>query len=44
MVRAKRHAKSMVFIHPPLIGFEGEFYSEEAAKIYKRAATKSIKI
>ncbi len=44
MVRAKRHAKSMVFIHPPLIGFEGESYSEEAAKIYKKAATKSVKI
>ncbi|ACM92479.1 methyltransferase small [Nautilia profundicola AmH] len=44
MVRAKRHAKSMVTVHPPLIGFEGENYSEEAAEIYKKAATKSIKI
>ena len=44
MLRAKRHAKSMVTIHPPLIGFEGENYSEEAAEIYKKAATKSIKI
>lgn len=44
MVRAKRHAKSMVNVHPPLIGFEGENYSKEAAEIYKKAATKSIKI
>ena len=44
MIRAKRHAKSMVTIHPPLIGFEGENYSKEAAEIYKKAATKSIKI
>jgi len=44
MVRAKRHAKSMVTVHPPLIGFEGENYSKEAAEIYKKAATKSVKI
>ena len=44
MIRAKRHAKSMCTIHPPLIGFEGENYSKEAALIYKKAATKSIKI
>ena len=44
MVRAKRHAKSMVSIHPPLIGFEGENYSKEAEEIYKKANTKSIKI
>jgi len=44
MVRAKRHAKSMVNVHPPLIGFEGESYSDEAGAIYKKAATKSIKI
>jgi tRNA1(Val) A37 N6-methylase TrmN6 len=44
MVRAKRHAKSMVNIHTPLIGFEGESYSKEAAEIYKKANTKSIKI
>jgi len=43
MIRAKRHAKSMVKIHPPLIGFEGEEYSKEAKKIYKKANTKSIK-
>jgi len=43
LVRAKRHAKSMLKIHPPLIGFEGENYSKEAAEIYKRASTKSVK-
>ncbi|WP_457564922.1 tRNA1(Val) (adenine(37)-N6)-methyltransferase [Caminibacter sp.] len=44
MIRAKRHAKSFAVIHPPLIGFEGENYSKEAEMIYKKAATKSIKI
>jgi len=44
MIRAKRHAKSMVTIHPPLIGFEKEGYSNEANNIYKKASTKSIKI
>jgi len=44
LVRARRHAKSMVKIHPPLIGFEGDSYSNEASKIYKKANTKSIKI
>jgi len=44
MIRAKRHAKSMVKIHPPLIGFEDEGYSKEAGEIYKKAATESIKI
>lgn len=44
MIRAKRHAKSMATIHPPLIGFEGEGYSNEAAGIYKKAATQSVKI
>jgi len=44
MIRAKRHAKSMVTVHPPLIGFVGENYSEEAAEIYKKAGTKSVKI
>ena len=44
MIRAKRHAKSMVSIHPPLIGFEGESYSKEAKEIYKKANTKSIKV
>ena len=44
MLRAKRHAKSMNVIHPPLIGFEGDYYSKEASEIYKKAATKSVKV
>jgi len=44
MIRAKRHAKSMVKIHPPLIGFEGYEYSKEAGEIYKKANTKSVKV
>ncbi len=44
MIKAKRHAKSMATIHPPLIGYEGENYSEEARGIYKKASTKSVKI
>jgi tRNA1Val (adenine37-N6)-methyltransferase len=44
LIRAKRHAKSMINVHPPLIGFEGENYSNEAYEIYKKADTKSVKI
>ncbi len=44
LIRAKRHAKSLVTIHPPLIGFEGDEYSKEASKIYKKANTESIKV
>jgi tRNA1(Val) A37 N6-methylase TrmN6 len=44
MIRARRHAKSMLTIHPPLIGFEGENYSKEAEEIYKKASTKSVKV
>ena len=44
LIRAKRHAKSLIKIHPPLIGFEGEDFSKEANKIYKKANTKSVKI
>jgi len=44
LTRLKRHAKSAVTIHPPLIGFEGADYSDEASKIYKKAACKSVKI
>jgi len=43
MIRAKRHSKSMVTIHPPLIGFEGNKYTREASEIYKKANTKSVK-
>ncbi|WP_024787937.1 MULTISPECIES: tRNA1(Val) (adenine(37)-N6)-methyltransferase [unclassified Lebetimonas] len=44
LIRAKRHAKSMINVHPPLIGFEGKNYSNEAYEIYKKANTKSVKI
>jgi len=44
LIRVKRHAKSMVTIHPPLIGFEGDEYSKEASEIYKKANTKSVKV
>ena len=44
MVRAKRHSKSAVTIHPPLIGFEGDEYSDEAKNIYKKAKTESVKV
>ena len=44
LIRVKRHAKSMVAIHPPLIGFEEDEYSKEASEIYKKANTQSIKI
>jgi len=43
LIRAKRHARSLVKIHPPLVGFEGDKYSVEASNIYKKANTKSIK-
>ncbi|GAX87339.1 conserved hypothetical protein [Lebetimonas natsushimae] len=44
LIRAKRHARSMVSVCSPLIGFEGENYSAEASEIYKKADTKSMKI
>ena len=44
LVRAKRHSKSSITIHPPFIGFEGENYSKEASEMYKKANTKSVKI
>jgi len=44
MIRAKRHSKSAVTTHSPLIGFEGDEYSNEAKNIYKKAKTESIKV
>lgn len=44
LVRAKRHSKTPITIHPPLIGFVGDHYSPEAAAIYRRANTKSLKV
>jgi len=44
LIRTRRHARSPITIHPPLIGFEGASYSREAIAIYRRANTKSKKI
>jgi len=44
LIKAKRHSKSMLNIHPPFIGFVGENYSNEAKEMYKKASTKSIKV
>jgi tRNA1Val (adenine37-N6)-methyltransferase len=43
MIRAKRHAKSMVKLHSPIFNFDGDEFSEEAKKVYKKANTKSVK-
>jgi len=43
MIRAKRHAKSMVKFHTPIFNFDGDEFSEEAKAVYKKANTKSIK-
>jgi len=43
MIRAKRHAKSMVKFHTPIFNFDEKEFSEEAKKVYKKANTKSVK-
>jgi len=43
MIRAKRHAKSMVKFHTPIFNFDGLEFSEEAKRVYKKANTLSIK-
>jgi tRNA1Val (adenine37-N6)-methyltransferase len=43
MIRAKRHAKSMIKFHTPIFNFDGDEFSDEAKKVYKKANTKSIK-
>jgi len=43
MIRAKRHAKSMINFHSPIFNFEGEDFSDDAKKVYKKANTKSVK-
>jgi tRNA1Val (adenine37-N6)-methyltransferase len=43
MIRAKRHSKSMVKLHSPIFNFDGDEFSEEAKKVYKKANTKSVK-
>ena len=43
MIRAKRHAKSMVKIWSPIFNFDGDDFSSEAKSVYKKANTLSIK-
>jgi tRNA1(Val) A37 N6-methylase TrmN6 len=43
MVRAKRHAKSMIKFHTPIFNFDGEDFSEEAKRVYAKAGTLSVK-
>ena len=43
MIRAKRHAKSMVKIWSPIFNFDGDDFSKEAKAVYKKANTLSIK-
>ncbi|SFV54480.1 tRNA (adenine37-N(6))-methyltransferase TrmN6 [hydrothermal vent metagenome] len=43
LVHARSHSKSMMQISPPLFAFDGDEFSKEAADIYKKARTNSIK-
>ena len=43
MIRAKRHAKSMVKIWSPIFNFDGDDFSDEAKRVYQKANTLSIK-
>jgi tRNA1Val (adenine37-N6)-methyltransferase len=43
MIRAKRHAKSMVKFHTPIFNFDGDEFSSEAKEVYEKANTKSVK-
>ncbi len=43
MIHARKGSKSLCRTHPPLVAFEGEQFSEEAALIYASAGTHSIK-
>jgi tRNA1(Val) A37 N6-methylase TrmN6 len=43
MIRAKRHAKSVVKFHTPIFNFDGSEFSKRANEIYKKANTLSIK-
>lgn len=44
MIFARKNTKSLATILPPLIAFDGELYSDETNKIYKKSATHSIKV
>ncbi len=43
MIHARNASKSMMKVHPPLIAFEGNEFSQEVREIYKKAGTNSIK-
>ena len=43
MIRAKRHSKSMIKFHTPIFNFDGNEFSEDAKKVYKKANTISVK-
>jgi len=43
MIRAKRHAKSMIKFHTPMFNFDKDDFSDEAKKVYKKANTLSVK-
>ena len=43
MIRAKRHAKSVIKFHTPIFNFDENEFSKEAKRVYKKANTFSIK-
>ena len=43
MIRAKRHAKSMIKIWSPIFNFDGDDFSDDAKKVYQKANTLSVK-
>jgi len=43
LVHARNNSKSLMQVLPPLIAFDGENFSHEAQRIYKKAGTNSIK-
>ncbi len=43
MIHARNGSKSLMKVWPPFISFDGEEFSDEAKKIYKKARTQSIK-
>jgi tRNA1(Val) A37 N6-methylase TrmN6 len=43
MIHARNGSKSLMKVHPPLISFEGEEFSQRVKNIYEKAKTQSIK-
>ncbi len=43
LIHARSSSKSMMEVLPPLFAFDGDEFSEEAKRIYKKAGTNSIK-